>query len=142
VKAVKRGMNDLYFKNEDHTLNYRKLTYLFPKASLCSKMRSVIYITALPEIYNHVSPLLEDYQTPIDWMLDWIEIKNSVDAGLIHPSFLPFELSTSVEQLGNFALHLWNGTESFNLMNCLQSIDDKNLLLCLIEAISIRIQVN
>jgi len=29
-------------------------------------------------------------------------------------------------QMGYLALHLWNGYEEFNLMDCLSSVDNKN----------------
>jgi len=49
-----------------------------------------------------------------------------------------YDLSSSMQQMGRLALNLWGGYERFNLMDCLGSVDDINLLVVK-QAIDIRI---
>lgn len=97
----------MYFVDEHHAVNYKLTLLQWPDAENDSEYAAACYILAVPMIFEKIVNDLDTFESPVDWIL------NGEEASDLHISMV---------QLGRLALHLWNGCEPFNLLECLHSL--------------------
>lgn len=136
-------MNQMYFVDEQHELNYQTILMLWPHAMRDVEYKAPVYILSIPMIFEKVEDYMDDFETPVDWIwryLKWDEQYKKeweryegAHEDALHPDHdawidrKPYDLTYSAKQLGRLALNLWTSYDDFNLMKCLGSLDDKNL---------------
>ncbi len=103
----------MYFVNEHHAVNYKLTLIQWPSAASDLEYAAACYILAVPMIFEKIVDELDNHESPIDWILNW------EDKSIEKPVY---QLHISMIQLGRLALHLWNGCEPFNLLECLHSL--------------------
>lgn len=136
-------MEKIYFVDDQHELNYRTVFMIWGDVSRNLEYMTACYILSTPLVFEKVESHMDDFETPVDWILrylEWVEQYNrswetyegeSDDA--LHPEHdawierKPYNLTSSMTQLGKLALNLWTSYDDFNLMQCLSSLDDKNI---------------
>ncbi|MCU6603802.1 DUF2538 family protein [Peribacillus frigoritolerans] len=124
----------IYFIDEQHQMNYEMLIInKWPNGLSNVEYQTPIYIMAIPMIFKKVEEYLDELESPVDWIWRW-EYKYTMSADPEHPASqkedipeIPYDLTGSMVQLGKFALNMWNGYKHFNLMKCLDSLDDKHM---------------
>ncbi len=128
--------NKLYFVSEDHKNNYEKMVAKFPSALCDTEYQVACYVSAAPFLFYKFADKLYEFDTPLDWILNWQmkyepqmedesdeDYKNRKQEG---EAFVNYDLTPSMQQMGEFALNLFNGYKYFNLMNCIGSLDEIN----------------
>jgi hypothetical protein len=143
-------MDEIYFINEKHKVNFKKTLVRWNVARIDPEYMTACYIMSIPMIFDKVGQQIGEYEQPTDWILkyfDWREEYQEEwrndDEDQSSPEYeawlerQPFDLTNSMIQLGRLALNLWNGYSEFNLLDCMNSLDDKHYL-ALICAINIR----
>ncbi|PAF27389.1 hypothetical protein CHH61_03460 [Shouchella clausii] len=132
-------MEKMYFVNEQHELNFASVLMMHPNARTNVEYRSACYILAVPMIFEKVEYYIDDFKSPVGWMLRYLEWQEDFkdewkgDREERHPDHeawidrKPYDLSNSMIQLGKLALNLWTGYDDFNLMRCLASLDKDNV---------------
>lgn len=136
-------MYDLPFLDNNHKENYERLQALFPVSLQDMEYQSACYVSSMPLLFSKFEKEVESYDTPLDWIINWQmkylpqeehesdeAFEERTDIGV------DYDLTSSMQQLGNLALNLFNGYDYFNLMDCLGSLDDKN-----VEVLKIAIDV-
>lgn len=136
-------MGKVFFIDEQHENNYKKLQARYPESLYSKEYQAACYIFATPMIFSKFEDM--EFSSPVRWIYDWedkylpqgtdetdeaYEERTNIEAN--------YDLSSSMQQMGKLALNLWGGYEHFNLMDCLASVDDKNILVVR-QAIDIRI---
>ena len=125
-------MKEIYFIDDQHYSNYKKLLLKWPIARKGDPEYQVsCYIMALPLIFTKVGEQLDVFDSPIDWIWNWewyyklsnLEEFSDSKEEQTEPTY---DLTPSMVQLGRLSLNLFNGYEHFNLMSCLSSVDDKH----------------
>lgn len=128
-------MNNIYFSDDLHQQNYEKMKERFPSALKDTEYQAACYIAAAPMLFYKIEDRLHEFESPVDWMIYWQcknlpkdedetgeEYQERINIG----ANVNYDLTPSMQHMGNLALNLWNGYEHFNLMYCLQSIDYEN----------------
>jgi len=127
-------MENVFFISDEHRDNFDFLQSVFPVALGDPEYQSACYISALPMIFNKFKGEINQYDTPLDWIINWqmkhfeqgedeldedYEERTQVDVS--------YDLTSSMQQLGQLGLNLFNSYDYFNMMDCLNSLDDKNV---------------
>lgn len=128
------ALNELFFIDDEHKKNYERFKKRFPIMLKDKEYQSACYISSLPVLFSKFEDEIEEYQSPVDWIVNW-QMKNlpkeddeSDEAYEERSSVeVDYDLTNSMQQLGCFALNLFNGYEYFNLMDCLNALDDKHV---------------
>ena len=127
-------MNTLQFIDKEHEKNYGLLKRKFPVATVDTEYQSACYISSIPMIFYKFSDKLDDYDSPLDWIINWQMKNHFKDENETEEEYqeriqveVDYNLTSSMIQLGRLALNLFNGYEYFNLMDCLGSLDDNNV---------------
>lgn len=136
-------MNELKFIDNEHESNYNVLKERFPLSTVDTEYQSACYISSIPMLFDKFDTELDDYDSPLDWIINW-QMKNlpQEDDETLESyeeriqTEIDYDLTSSMQQLGCLALNLFNGYEYFNLMHCLGSLDDNN-----VEALKVAIDV-
>ena len=120
-------MRDIYFMDEVHKRNYHDLLQKFPEAESspqCAadgEYQSACYIAAHPMMYHEYRDfLINEAKYPVDWIWYYLQASKSGKK-------VPFSLSSSMIQLGELSLNLWNDKYEFNLMRALTNFDENNI---------------
>lgn len=129
-------MTKIFFVDEQHEKNYKKMAELFPAVLSSKEYQAACYIHALPMIFYKFEYYINDFSSPVEWIYRWEE-QQFFD--ILEDVELEYDLSSSMLHLGRLALNLWNGYEHFNLMDCLNNVDDENFLVVK-QAIEIRMK--
>lgn len=134
----------MYFVDEQHEENYRKMEDLFPKALYSKEYQSACYISATPFIFRKIEDKVSHFSSPVRWIYNWEDRYLPKQDDETDEEYeermnieVDYDLTSSMQQLGKLALNLWNGYEDFNLMDCLGSVDHENFLVVK-QAIDIR----
>ena len=128
-------MFELYFVDDEHIDNYIAMSEMFPLALKNKEYKAACYISSAPMIFDKFKDNLSEMASPIDWMMDWenkyLPQQKETDQEYQERSDIEinYDLTESMQQLGKLALNLWNGYEHFNLMHCLNSVDDAGFLI-------------
>lgn len=124
----------MFYINKEHENHYRYLLELFPVAKMSVEYQVACYITAVPTIFSKIDKNIEGYEYPLDWINNWHdkytekeEFESDVDYLERSNINIDYDLSFSMQELGRLALNLFNRYENFNLMTCLNSLDDNNI---------------
>lgn len=139
-------MNDFYFIDKQHELNFKKTLLRWSSAKSNSEYSATCYILSIPMIYEKFEQYISEFENPISWIFSWewhhtlsnLDEYKDFDDGDEVPKY-PIDLTNAMVQLGKFALNMWNGYEHFNLLDCISSLDDKNYK-ALMSAIDIRMR--
>lgn len=142
------GEITLYFTDELHKQNYDLLLKQFPLATKDVERQVGCYISAVPMIFFKIKDKISDYKYPLDWLV-YFQMKEDYEEGNIDEDELDdfekymiekvdYHLTFSMKQLGRLGLNLFNGYDNFNLMDCINSLDDKNIFV-LKTAIDVRL---
>lgn len=126
----------MYFVNDEHRFNYERMKGHFPVALKDTEYQVACYITAAPLYFYKFENKLDDFDSPLDWIIkyqckynpkgddesleDFEERKQEGEA------FVDYDLSASMQEIGKFALNLFNSWNESNLMDCLGSLDEIN----------------
>lgn len=134
------------FINDEHNKNFDYLLQVFPQANADLEYQVSCYITSVPMIFLKIQDKISDYEYPLDWLV-YYQMKEEHEEGNIEDDLDDFELQMlekvdydltfSMKQLGRLGLNLFNGYDYFNLMDCINSLDDKHVFV-LKTAIDIR----
>lgn len=132
-------MNDIYFIDEKHKDNYEKTLLKWKLALKDTEYQSACYILSVPMIFEKVENVYLDFESPVSWIWQWewyytISQQKGYeeeDRGK-EPAI---DLTSSMVQLGKFALNMWNGYDNFNLRNCISTLDSEHyeVLKCAID---------
>src|SRR5699024_10454183 len=127
-------MNQLTFVDEQHKANYQIYKETFPLSLKDVEYQTACYISALPVLFFKFKNEIQRYETPLEWFINWQMkyLEQSDDETdeeyeerqQIH---IDYDLTSSMQQLGALALNLFNGYDHFNLMDCIESLDDENV---------------
>lgn len=127
-------MANLFFINDEHRENFDLMQRAFPVSYSDLEYKSACYISALPMIFYKFSHEIYDYDVPIDWMINWQKKHLPQEHDESNEMFaertqieVNYDLTHSMQELGKLALNLFNRYEYFNLMDCLNSLDDVNV---------------
>lgn len=132
----------MYFIDHEHESNFQTVLMKWPNAKKNTEYLAPCYILAIPMIFEKVGNRLFEFQNPVDWIWRWewkYTLSKLTDKELSEEEDfeIPYDLTSSMVQLGKFSLNMWNGYQHFNLMNCIGSLDQENYD-ALIQAIDIR----
>lgn len=122
------SINNIPFINEKHKDNFTILSTYWMRALTDVEYQSALYIMATPFIFDKVSKHLKEFESPCDWIWRWewnynIEHEEGEE---VEKSNIPYDLTSSMVQLGKLALNLWNGYGGFNMLDCLNVLDKEN----------------
>lgn len=127
----------IYFVDDEHKRNYKELLIRFPQAKEDTEYQSAVYILAVPMILGKVKKKLNTFKYPVDWIWRWewkYKLSEMEDFKKAREEEIEkgkdfeigYDLTGSMIRLGRLALHLWNGYEHFNLLDCLSVLDDQH----------------
>jgi len=140
-------MEKIYFLDEEHKKNFKRLQFKFPASFDDPEYRSACYISAVPMLFYKYEDYIDDMATPLDWFIDWQkknyqqeedESDEDYQERVEEANYVDYDLTSSMQQLGKLGLNLWNGYDYFNLMDCLGALDSDNIKV-LKTAIDIRL---
>lgn len=100
----------MYFVDDHHAVNFKLTQIQWEFAQYDLEYAAACYLLAVPMVFEHIVSELDTHETPVDWIIQWEE-DDSV-----------YDLSAGAVQLGRLALHLWNGSGPFHLLQCLESL--------------------
>lgn len=127
-------MQQLTFIDGHHENNYQILKEAFPLALKDVEYQGACYISALPMLFSKFKNEIEGYETPLEWIINWQMKNHFKDEEETEEEYqeriqveVNYDLTSSMIQMGRLALNLFNGYEYFNLMDCLNSLDNKNV---------------
>lgn len=115
-------MSKTFFVDDQHHENYNIMKEMYAKTLTSKEYQAACYVSAVPSIFNQFDESLCEFSNPLEWIMDWEDKEQQEERSNSIPNY---DLTPSMQQLGKLALHLWNGEEPFNLMDCLNSIDDE-----------------
>jgi hypothetical protein len=137
------GGKDIYFVDEHHAQNFETARLRWKVSSKNTEYMTACYIIAVPMIWEKIRKLLDDFDTPVDWIwrYEWKHTLSKLpeyqddSENEEEETLVPYDLTGSMVHLGRFALNMWNSYEHFNLMNCIGSLDEENynILRCAME---------
>lgn len=127
-------MSEIFFIDDQHHKNYNIMKEMYPKALTNKEYQAACYVSAVPLIFGKFDDKLCEFSNPLEWIFKW---ENQMQREEQINAIVDYDLTPSMQQLGKLALHLWNGYEHFNLMDCLNRVDDENFLV-VEQAIAIR----
>lgn len=138
-------MNRMFFVNKYHQLNFEFLQHLFPSSYNDLEYKSACYITAVPMIFSKIDDVVHGFESPLDWITDYHskymkqfnDESNEEYEERINVN-VEYDLTFSMQELGRLGLNLFNGYDHFNLMSCIKTLDEENILV-LKTAIDIRL---
>lgn len=100
----------MYFVDDHHAVNYKLTQIQWGFARNDPEYAAACYLLAVPMVFEKIVFDLDEHDTPVDWMIQWEEDDSAYD------------LCTGAVELGRLALHLWNGSGPFHLLQCLESL--------------------
>lgn len=103
----------MFFINEEHERNFSEMLSLFPVGEKDYQYKVGCYVTAHPDLYAKVRTHASN-ESPVYW------------AFMIEENTIDVDLTSGERHLVNLMLHLWNGTEGFNLNYALGVWDNDN----------------
>lgn len=126
--------DNIFFVDKQHQLNYQIMKQYFPDAYRSTEYQAACYISAAPFVFYKFEDQLNNFDSPVDWIINWNsrylpQFDDESDEEYqerISEVVVNYDLTSSMQHMGKLALNLWNGYEYFNLMDCLDSIDDEN----------------
>lgn len=126
-------MSEMYFITKQHKINYKANLLRWPGGARDVEYQQACYILAIPMIYQKLENRIGDFEHPIDWIWRW-EWAHDEDFRRDHlgldsnereeGTYISYDLSGFMVQLGKLSLNLWNGYKYFNLMKCINSLDE------------------
>lgn len=117
-----------YFMDVEHEDNFYMTLDRWTSNKNDPYYQAACYVLALPFIFEKFKQKLPDFDTPVDWIYDYLDAEEDSK---------PYDLTGSMVQLGKLALNLWNGYNDFNLHHCVSSVDDR-VYKCIKAAMDIR----
>lgn len=123
-------MTKIYFINDQHQLNYKKMKLLFPQANKSTEYQVACYITAVPMLFDKTG---NEMNHPLTWILDYErkyvipQYDDESDEEYAERKNIVIEqdYTNSMLDLGRLALHLFNGYE-FSLLDCMTRVDQQH----------------
>lgn len=129
-------MAPMYFTNNTHLLNYKIMKSYFPAARVDAEYQVACYISGVPCLFDKFSDCLASFDSPLDWIINWQmkylpkeedeNIEDYENRQNIGEALVNYDLTSPMQQMGKLALNLFNKYDYFNLMICLNSVDDNN----------------
>ena len=122
----------MYFVDDQHELNFKQLLFRWQIARNNPEYKVACYITSVPIIFEKIKDYIGTSDTPVEWIWDWewahtlSKLPEYAEDEEPEESEIPYDLTSSMVQLGKLALNLWNGYEHFNLMRCIEVLDEEH----------------
>lgn len=107
---MEKGAVRMYFVDDHHAVNYKLTQIQWEFAQHDPEYAAACYLLAVPMVFEKIVFDLDEHDTPVDWMIQWEEDDSAYD------------LCAGAIELGRLALHLWNGSGPFHLLQCLESL--------------------
>lgn len=121
----------IFFVDEQHQENYERMTECFPNALVSREYQAACYVSSIPLVFYKFEKHLDKFSSPVDWIINWnsrylqqFDDETDEEYQERMSVIVDYDLTPSMQHLGKLALNLWNGYEYFNLMDCLESVDD------------------
>lgn len=124
-------MPGIYFVNKQHEVNFKRTLLKWNNAKNNTEYGAACYILSLPIIFEKVEKYIGEFENPVSWIFpyEWKHTISKLEEYELDEEMeekIPYDLTSSMVQLGKFAMNMWNGYEHFNLLDCISSLDEEN----------------